>query len=610
MVSPLLFSAEPLPAKFRRSEENSSVSDAFSKSKKTSLTITALIMSSSISNAQPAPSPSLADALNPTAPKVSVDNTDLTSALTTALTAALQLPSKKIGSTKVDVAALKSFYLLRSYKPLFVSPTGTTDTTQSLRVTLTSSSLKNGLRGNDYWSTDIESRLKANDTQSLVDIELLLAQSYLQFAADLSTGRLNPQDDSQNISDFEFRKRSFKDFALLDSIANDPSTMASQLQQLAPQNLTYATLMRSLEKLLNAKQNGGWAVLKAVKPLKPGMSDANIPLIRVRMVDLGLVKDEKERDNKSLSYDLKLATAIMAFQRALKIGSDGVIGKGTFTALSVSLDKKIDQVRANLERWRLLPRDLGERYIIVDLGQQEFSLYRSGNLDLFMRVVVGQEARQTPSFMDQVTDVVVNPYWHAPPSIIVKDVLPKAIQDPNYFDEMRIRVFQNGKEIDPYYVNWAQYSLAYPPPFEFREEPGDNNSLGRLKFNLSLNHHSIYMHDTNHKELFQEENRMYSSGCIRLEEPRLLADYLLGQQGISDYDLGNLIDNPSVIAKSISLKNPIKVYILSTTIAVDGSGSARFGHDIYDQDTRFAAALNGSRVDPAKAIKPPEDAAP
>jgi murein L,D-transpeptidase YcbB/YkuD len=118
------------------------------------------------------------------------------------------------------------------------------------------------------------------------------------------------------------------------------------------------------------------------------------------------------------------------------------------------------------------------------------------------------------------------------------------------------------------------------------------------------------MHDTNHKELFQEENRMYSSGCIRLEEPRLLADYLLGQQGISDYDLGNLIDNPSVIAKSISLKNPIKVYILSTTIAVDGSGSARFGHDIYDQDTRFAAALNGSRVDPAKAIKPPEDAAP
>jgi murein L,D-transpeptidase YcbB/YkuD len=131
-----------------------------------------------------------------------------------------------------------------------------------------------------------------------------------------------------------------------------------------------------------------------------------------------------------------------------------------------------------------------------------------------------------------------------------------------------------------------------------------------LKFNLSMNHHSIYMHDTNHRELFDQDNRMYSSGCIRLEDPRRLADYLLEAQGIDDSSLVNMIDDPRVVAKTISLKNPIKVYILSNTITVTPNGMMRFGRDIYNQDKRLAAALNGERVDPSNAVKPPDEGAP
>lgn len=571
------------------------------KQQKVALSLSALILSGCLVQAQNASGASKTKVPAPTPTPIAtpVPSNELEKAIDDALFSNGSNGTTSLDLRSLDLKALRNLYQARSYKPLFVDSNGVKDIVNSLRTTLTNKAAENGLRDLDYWTPAIQTRIKPGASiQTLAELDLLLAQSFYRYASDLATGRLNPQELTQNIADIEFPKRELKDLSALAALLDDGKKLEEGLQNLAPQNVAYVGLGDALARLTLIRQSGGWPALKPVKAIKPGASDANVPAIRARMVDLGYLRDSSQRDSKSLVYDGQLVNAVKAFQAGLKLGSDGVIGNGTFKALAATIDSKIDQLRANMERWRLLPRDLGSRYIFVDLGHQEFNLFNNGNIDLQMRVVVGQELRETPSFLDQINDVVVNPYWNAPTSIVIKDILPKAVANPFYFQDLHMRVFFNKQEIDPSGIDWSQFSALNPPPFNFREDPGPENSLGVLKFNLSMNHHSIYMHDTNHRELFAKDDRMFSSGCVRLEKPLALADYLLSPQGLNEVQIQAMIDNPMIIAKQISLKNPIRAYIVSTTIAVDLDGTVRFGHDIYGQDLRLAQALNGVRVDP------------
>lgn len=508
--------------------------------------------------------------------------------------ALLKSKSVRIGRSQIDATRLRLLYQSREYNSLFTDSNGVMANALVLRSTLTQAPLRHGLRVSDYWNSEMESRWSSKEPGKLAELDVLLANALIQYASDLATGRTNPQDDVQNLADFEMKKRTFRDYAGLNALATDAASLAAGLESHAPQDTYYRRLSAIVVNLQNVKSRGGWPELKKLKTLKPGASDPNVPLIRMRLIDLGVMLDAGQRDNPSQVYDADLKNAVEWFQYSQKLETNGFVGSGSFRALMVPIDTRIDQLRANLERWRLLPRSLGSEYIFVDLGQQEFRLVKDGAVQLSMRVVVGQPLRQTPSFVDQVTDVIVNPYWNAPASIVVKDILPKAMQNPYYFSELKMRVFDRGREIDPTYVDWSQYSLRYLPPFQFREDPGDHNSLGRLKFNLSENSHDIYMHDTNRKELFAKATRLFSSGCIRLEKPRELAQYFLGPAGIGAGDLENLINDPGVIAKNIKIPRPIPVYVVGLTNAIEPSGVIRYGEDIYGQDARFAGALNGA----------------
>lgn len=510
-------------------------------------------------------------------------------------------------ATVIDANRLRSLYRLNGYLPYFTDQNGLSAAGLALQSALSTEPLKHGLHPSDYWTADIDARISARDPQTLTELEVLLSQAFVQFASDLATGRTNPEDAGQNIGDFEMKKRSFKDFASLKALVAEPSASPEMVLQsltlgfsaLAPQGIAYqrmSQLLVQLSELKQAQGSGAWPTLHSNKKLKPGMSDAVIPLVRDRLIKLGVLQDSA--GDSSRFYDQALEDAVITFQDGMKLSPDGVIGAGTIQALGISLDERIHQLRANLERWRLLPHDLGSEYVFVDLGKQEFKLYKDGVIQLEMKTVNGRTDRQTPSFIDQVNEVIINPYWNAPTDIVVKDMLPQALRDPLYFSEMRVQVFQNGHEIDPVSVDWSVYSLKSPPPFNFREEPGDNNSLGRVKFNLALNQHDIYMHDTNHHELFKENLRLFSSGCIRLERPFDFANYLLNQQGISADDIDAMVNDPSVIAKPIGLRNVLRVYIVVMSVAVDQNGTVRFGPEIYGQDQRFIDALEGKRVDP------------
>lgn len=509
------------------------------------------------------------------------------------------------GETRdVNKNTLNKLYSLRGYRPIFVDMSASSQYLANIKDLLTQGAEDRGLKADAYWKPEFDAMMKNPNPKKLVALDMLLAQSYINFARDISVGATNPADCKQGLTDIELPKRKFSDYELLNEIANDPSFLEWGLAAIEPQSQDYQRIKQVLANLIFVREfsnRDGWPEMRNLNQgqlIHIGDNDVRLPGIRMRLADLGLLPNER-REDPSTIYDQETADAVLKLQTGLKIGTDGVIGPVTFGLLNRPIDSFITQARANLERQRLLPHELGTDYVYVDLGSQKFKLVQNGQETLSMKVVVGQEARQTPTFIDQVDAVVFNPYWTAPSSIVVKDVLPHALQDPEYFAKLKMKVYKGKEEIDPTTIDWSQYSLENPPPFTFREEPGPNNSLGRLKFNLSKNSHAIYMHDTNHPELFNRSLRLFSSGCIRLEKPLEFAEALLGPQGLTGDKIRNALDytyeNGEYRNKAVPVKldTPVKAYIVGTTMDLEDDGTVLFGPDVYKQDSRIVAAIEG-----------------
>ena len=197
--------------------------------------------------------------------------------------------------------------------------------------------------------------------------------------------------------------------------------------------------------------------------------------------------------------------------------------------MNVSVTERIRQVELNLERWRWLPQQLGERYIVVNTAAFYLKVMEHGRKKMEMRVVVGRPARQSPVFSAEMTYIVLNPYWNVPHKLAVEDILPKAKKDVGYLIDKNFKVFRGWKgdaeELDPQTIQWEAYS-KHRFPFRLRQEPGEKNALGRIKF-MFPNQFAVYLHDTPQKSYFARAQRDFSSGCIRLEDARALAGYLL-----------------------------------------------------------------------------------
>ncbi|MEK9501466.1 L,D-transpeptidase family protein [Gemmatimonadota bacterium DH-20] len=290
--------------------------------------------------------------------------------------------------------------------------------------------------------------------------------------------------------------------------------------------------------------------------------------------------------------DDDLAKAIALFQERHGIAVDSVAGPETIAAMNVSLADRIDQLALNLDRFRRLPRDFGERAILVNVAGFELRVLEHNRPTLQMAVVVGQPEWRTNVFSDSIEYLEVNPYWHVPESIEAAETLPRAQEDPNYLTENRISVVAEGDNlgdpIDPSGIDWAEMS-ADDMPYDFRQEPGPQNALGQIKF-MFPNDYNIYLHDTPADALFQEDFRAFSHGCIRLERPFELAEYVL-RHG-SEYTAEELAAvRESGERTRFDLSTPLPVYIAYLTAWVDDDGRVRFHQDVYDLDEKEEAAL-------------------
>lgn len=325
------------------------------------------------------------------------------------------------------------------------------------------------------------------------------------------------------------------------------------------------------------------------KSVKPGESWRGVPALADWLSYLG---DYAGTEPRNLAYSGELVAAVKRFQRRHGLADDGVIGKGTWTALTTPLKIRVRQIELAMERMRWLSERMADqRSIVVNIPQFELWGFpgRSQASSMNMNVVVGKSVdSNTPVLLDEVERVVFNPYWNVPPSITKKELLPKLRKDPNYLVSQNMEMV-NGSEVISTPPTPEQIEALARGEYRLRQRPGQGNALGRVKFEFP-NHDAIYMHDTPNRGGFYASRRDFSHGCIRLSDPAKMASFLLaGQSGWDAQRISEALKSDE--KKTVELRERVPVLLFYTTSIVDGEGRAVFLEDIYGYDSKLDQAL-------------------
>lgn len=369
--------------------------------------------------------------------------------------------------------------------------------------------------------------------------------------------------------------------ALLSAVQNDD--LPGAMERLSPQQIEYRELQKALVRYCAIAAKGGWPALPPDTRLKPGAQSSATPLLRRRLAMEGDL-DAAHENNPSPAFDAILVDALKRFEERHRIKPDGILDPQTVQALNVSVEERIVTIELNLERWRWLPDALPARYIFVNVPDFRLEAIENGKSIMNMRVVVGAPDNKTPIFADEMTHVVFSPYWNVPPGIAQEETIPRAASDPGVITRNNMEVIgPSGEVVDPYSVDWSNTN-----GLRIRQRPGTGNALGGVKF-MFPNNFDVYLHDTNATKLFDRIERGLSHGCVRVEEPHKLAQYVL--RDLPEW-------TPEAIAaamkageeKHVRLKAPIPVYILYVTAWVH-DGGVRFLKDLYGYDGDQASKL-------------------
>lgn len=483
--------------------------------------------------------------------------------------------------------ALQRFYANRDYRPLWVGAGGAAQLGRDLLDILGRAS-RDGLNPGDYETERIAEGLDETDAEALAEFEIVATRELMRFLSDLRSGRRMPHELDPELF---LEPRAF-DIAQAMSGLGGPDSLAALIADSTPSNPVYRRLRRALAEYRRIAASGGWPEVPAVRGLQAGATGPAVAALRRRLAASGDLTDPAPPPDPV--FDAAMTQAVERFQRRHGLAADGVVGPKTLAALNVPVEERVDQIAVNMERWRWMPDDLGDRYILVNLAGFELDVIDSGSLVLDMRVVVGQPYRRTPVFSDVMTYLEINPFWTVPPRIARRDIVPKATANPGYLAAQNIRVFDgwnaDAAEIDPFSIDWSA-AAAGNTSFRFRQDPGPANALGRVKF-MFPNRFNIYLHDTPARNLFDRSDRAFSSGCIRLERPLELAAYLLAD--VPGWDRAGI---EKAIAEGatriVRLATPIPVHLTYSTVWIGEGGTVQFRDDVYGRDGLLLKALYG-----------------
>ena len=414
----------------------------------------------------------------------------------------------------------------------------------------------------------------------LADADVLLSTAYMALAEDLMGGQTDPKELSQ---DWHITTR---DEGLDSAVAKSLRTarLEDGIARMRPQYDDYGALQRQLVRFRDIVNNGGWRAVPAGKQLKRGDRDsaARLAALRSRLAVEGFGADSTDSTAgaRPTVYDRALAGAVAEFQAHHGIVVDSILGDSTLQALNVPADYRLAQIAANLERLRWLPRDPGQRYILVNVPAFRLDAYDSGQKVLEMKVIVGEEyeGKQTPVFADSLESIVFRPYWLITPDIQRKEIEPKVAADPGYLDRNDMEYYKDGGQT------------------RIRQRPGDKNSLGLVKF-LFPNDFNIYLHGTPQGELFNKDVRAFSHGCIRLEKPEELASWVLG------WPIDSVVaDEHGRDNLSVRVRRKLPVYIIYLTTYVS-DGALYFGNDLYGRDDQLVRQIASASFANPEAVQ-------
>jgi len=501
-------------------------------------------------------------------------------------------------TTRADTLLLQ-FYRQRNFQPAWISNTGLQKTGEDLLSAIHDAD-REGLNPQDYhvqildsmlhkFSMDLKTKVPVQ-IEHLLNLEILLSDAFLLYGNHLLSGRVNPE----TIDPEWLTVRPEADMIDILNEALATGHIRQTVMDLLPDIPCYAQLRQEMALYKSIALKGGWPIVPSEESMIKGDRGLRVAALSARLIASG---DINERSLAARSvFDDTLEQAVKKFQNRHGLRPDGEVGKGTIEALNIPALDYFRRIAVNMERWRWLNRNLGDRYIMVNIAAFTLDIFENNKIVLSMPVVVGKDYRQTPVFSAKMSYLVLNPYWNVPETIATEDILTAVKKDPGYLVKRNIVVLPNWRDttrIDPYEVDWASYTKENLP-YRFRQAPGRQNALGRIKF-MFPNEYDIYIHDTPSKADFQRTQRAFSSGCIRVEDPIALATYLL--QGNSKWGRKTIIAAlDSLEDFVIRLPEPIPVHIFYCTAWVDEDGKVNFREDIYNRDEPVLKALRSEAV--------------
>ena len=517
--------------------------------------------------------------------------------------------------------AIVAAYQARGFEALWTSMDGIEDRAHGVLSVLQTAS-KEGFDVDDYALPVITGMGSLDavetDLSAIARFDIEMTALALRYAMNASGGTINPN----RLSGYhDLKTPGLAAGKALRRLTN-ATAPGDFLLALQPTHPAYAAMRIALAETANLVEiERQPEPVPAGLTLVPGMNDFRIGMVRARLITLGhLGTDDPQDQDTSIEtiepaaqelplagsddlpieetsgtaanfYDREMAKAVRDFQRSAGLKPDALIGPATLRKLNGDRPESFDKakrLRANMERLRWLPRNLGRRHIFVNQASYKLQVVDNGRTVWRTKVIVGKPKNQTSFFSDVMESVVFNPYWGVPQSIIVNEMLPKLQNDPGYLDRQGYEVLSpSGRKISSYNVDWWQYYDKVP--YGVRQPPGRRNALGEVKF-LFPNKHAIYMHDTPTKKLFTRNERAFSHGCVRVKNPRELVNAVLGWD---QYRIASTISTGR--NTKVPLDRKFNVHLTYFTAWPDSSGEIKYVRDVYGRDSRIELAFEATR---------------
>jgi L,D-transpeptidase YcbB len=480
---------------------------------------------------------------------------------------------------RADKAAIKAFYEARGNTPAWTGETGFSRLGQAVIARLNQADT-DGLDIAALHIPDASARAATADEVAQLDIDLSFAVAV--FSKDASAGRVKPASiASKDITRTPIRVDPVVALASV-AAASDP---AAALEEFNPPQEGFKRLKKALADIRQAPAEVPPEPIADGATLKPGMTDDRIPVLRARM---GLA--EVTDPINAFIFDDALVEAVKNYQAAEGLDADGIVGKATLAKINgtAEVDKE-GQILVNMEMWRWMPRDLGNDHVFVNIPEFMVHVIRNGVKVHEARVVVGKTSNRTPVFSDEMEYLVVNPYWHVPESIKIKEMLPEIQADPSgYFRRHGYEAVFDGQVVNPSSILWDENAARF---VGIRQVPGEANALGNIKF-MFPNKHDVYLHDTPSRKLFKKDYRAYSHGCVRVDDPMSFAAAIL--EGDPEWTVDKLKAMFGGSERRVDLALHLKVHLAYFTAWVDDEGNLQFRDDVYGYVAKVKDALGVS----------------